>query len=53
MFKVPVHKDHCGVFVFVLQEFCGAFALTEDGRSRWLMERIQVICAGKAKDFNF
>lgn len=51
MFKMQVKINV--MFLLVLQEFCGAIALTEEGRSRWFMERIQVICAGNAEDNHF
>lgn len=33
-----------------LQEFCGAFAVTEEKCPRSLMETVQVICAGRVDD---
>lgn len=42
-----------GEHLFVLlQEFSGASTVTERC-SRWLMERVQVICAGKADTCDF
>lgn len=51
LFFLILEFDSLYLFFFVkLQEFCGAFALTEEKCRRSLMETAQVICAGRVED---